>query len=128
MSLVVACHYHSFGAPGKLVTEWVLIGRFRGWQGTAKAIKFHHSSTKSMNGINDPFGRHVIDSGIQPAFIKNDDSSFAGLAVERFHFRFYIRSGHHVFFMFDAAFCNHYMKGIWQQAHHEDMLLNQNIK
>jgi len=68
----------------------------------------------AVDMIDDPHGGHVINPGIEPDLIEDDDPPLSCFLIQGTHLGLDIGCGHHIFSLLQAYLSNHDVKSIWQ--------------
>ena len=83
-SVVAPCQHHPTWAPGELVAQRVVVGIGR-WQATTVGAERLDFSARLVHAVNDAFGRHVVNAGVNADFVEQNDPSLLCRIVQRPH-------------------------------------------
>ena len=78
--------HHIAGIPTEFVMPWIVVGGRCDKASTIRG-KPNHFSTSLPNLIDDLHGTHVIDAGIEPQLVEDQNTGLASITVQRLHCR-----------------------------------------
>ncbi len=124
MGRVARRQQHPARTPGEFVAKGVVVG-LRSGQTAAVGHKTVHMPAGSLHLVDDLHGRHVVNAGVHPYLVEDDDAGRFGRRVQFAHSRADVRGCDHVFTLGNARFGQRGMVDVRQHTDRQIGLVDQ---
>jgi hypothetical protein len=111
-------------APGEFVAKRIVIG-LRSWQPAAVRHKAINMAPGALYPVDNLLGRHMIDAGVHPNLVEDNDPGFLGRLIQLPHGRADIGGRHHIFPLGNTFLGQSHMINIGQHTHRQVRLAHQ---
>ncbi len=112
------------GTPGEFVAKRIVIG-LRGRQAAAVRHKAVDVPPGGLHPVDDLLGRHMVDAGVHPHLIEDNNPGLFGRLIQLLHRRADIGGRDHIFSLGNTFLSQGYVINIGQHTHRQVRLAHQ---